>query len=86
MNNQTRQARLDFQRPQAMSSLEDIAEDSHSSLLYLQNELLGVDSDDAAYAASHFGVCKGLVRLLQGSLDTEFEDVINKHICLYTRQ
>ena len=59
-----------------MSSLEDIAENSHSSLLYLQSELLGVESDDAAYAASHIGVCKGMVRLLQGALDTDFEDVI----------
>ena len=58
-----------------MSDLEDIAEGSHSPVIYLQNELLGVEGDDAAYAASHFGVCKGMVSMLRGSLSTEYEDV-----------
>ena len=93
----TRLSSLDFQRPQTMSDLEDTAEGSASSLLYLQNELLlspsaraggvnrdekGVQTqesiDDSAYAASHFGVCRGLVLLLRDSLSNEFEEVCKK--------
>lgn len=60
-----------------MSDLEDIAENAQSSVMYLQSELCGLTGDDAAYAVSHFGVCKGLVGLLRGSLDTQFEEVMN---------
>lgn len=66
---------MDFQRPESMSEMEDIAEGSHSPVLYLQNELLGLEGDDAAYAASHFGVCKGIVSMLRASRSTEYEDV-----------
>lgn len=58
-----------------MSQLEDIAENSHSTLLYLQNELLRIEGNDASYAASHFGVCSGLVSLLKSSTGSEFGDV-----------
>ena len=58
-----------------MTDLEDIAECTSSPLLYLQNELLQVKGDDAAFAASHFGVCKGILSLLRESVGTQFDQV-----------
>lgn len=49
-----------------MDDLENVAEYSQSSLLYLLLEALGVHGEDIEYAASHVGVCKGIVTLLRG--------------------
>jgi NADH dehydrogenase [ubiquinone] 1 alpha subcomplex assembly factor 6 len=48
------------------NGLEDYAEFSHSSLLYLMLETFGLRDDTAInYAASHIGVSKGIVTLLR---------------------
>ena len=52
-------------RPATMSELEDLCENIHSPPLYLWLEVLQLKGDDAAYAASHIGVCKGLLACLQ---------------------
>jgi hypothetical protein len=65
---------------EAMSELEDRAERSHSALLYLLLEVYSrgrdsqshrfagslADVNEAAYIASHFGVCNGIVHSLRG--------------------
>lgn len=58
-----------------MSDLEDYAENTSSPLIYLQCELFNANQDDAAFAASHLGVCNGLISALQTSLSSEFEEV-----------
>jgi hypothetical protein len=63
-----------------MSELEDLVERSHSAVLYLLLEVCSRGPDDqsrrfagsladvneAAYIASHFGVCNGIVHSLRG--------------------
>lgn len=51
---------------ETMDDLENVAEYSQSSLLYLLLEAFGVHDEDTEYAASHVGVCKGIVTLLRG--------------------
>jgi hypothetical protein len=50
----------------SMDDLESYAEYSQSSLLYLLLEAMQVRSEPAEFAASHVGVCKGIVTLLRG--------------------
>lgn len=48
-------------------ALETMVEKGHSSLLYLVLQLLGhQDREELQYAASHIGVCNGIVTLLRG--------------------
>lgn len=49
------------------AALENYAEMSHSSLLYLLLEILGVDRQEKEiqYAASHVGVSSGIAALLR---------------------
>jgi NADH dehydrogenase [ubiquinone] 1 alpha subcomplex assembly factor 6 len=49
-----------------MDDLESFAEYSQSSLLYLLLEAMDIRNESAEYAASHAGVCKGIVTLLRG--------------------
>lgn len=50
----------------SMDDLENFVEYSQSSLLYLLLEAMGVQHESAEYAASHVGVCKGIITLLRG--------------------
>jgi hypothetical protein len=52
-------------RPATLSELEDLCESIHSPALYLWLEVLQQQGDDAAYAASHIGVSRGLLASLQ---------------------
>ena len=50
-----------------MGDLEDYAEYSHSSILYLILESMGIGNDESTnYLASHIGVASGISRLLRG--------------------
>lgn len=49
-----------------MDDLEDYAEICHSSILYLVLEILQIRHEKAEYAASHAGVCSGIVSTLRG--------------------
>jgi len=64
---EARQRDLNVTRPETLSDLEDYGETAHSSLLYLLLEVLGVDSTQADYAASHVGVGTALATLLRGT-------------------
>lgn len=48
-----------------MDDLESYAEYSQSSLLYLLLEAMNIKDENAEFAASHVGVCKGIVTLLR---------------------
>lgn len=52
---------------ETLDELEDYAERSHSSILYLMLEILGVKEEQLEYTASHIGVCSGIVTLLRGT-------------------
>lgn len=49
-----------------MDDLEDYAEYSQSSLLYLTLESMGIKDENTEFIASHLGVCKGILTLLRG--------------------
>lgn len=51
---------------ETMDDLETYAEYSQSSLLYLLLEAMGIKHEKLEFAASHVGVCKGIVTLLRG--------------------
>lgn len=51
-----------FQTPGSIDDIESIAEKVHSSMLYLQLELLGVQNTKADHAASHLGKAIGLTQ------------------------
>lgn len=53
---------------ETMDDLETYAEYSHSPLLYLMLEAMAVKDEGAEFAASHLGVCKGILTLLRGHL------------------
>ena len=55
-----RQRDLASEQPQTMDDLENYAEQSNSSILYLLLESMGVHEENAEYAASHIGVCSGI--------------------------
>lgn len=47
--------------------MEDFAENTHSSMLYiLLNIFEGAADEEMAQAASHIGVCSGMVTQLRG--------------------
>ena len=47
--------------------MEDFAENTHSSMLYILLNIFGGAADeDMAHAASHVGVCSGMVTQLRG--------------------
>lgn len=49
-----------------MDDIEDYAEYSQSSLLYLTLEAMGIrDNENTSFVASHIGVCKGILTLLR---------------------
>ena len=50
-----------------LSDLEDHCEKTHSSLLYLQLESMGVRHEQTEFMASHIGVCWGIVSHLRGT-------------------
>lgn len=50
----------------SLDSLETYAEEGHSSLVYLQLELLGINKEEVKYMASHVGVGYGLTTALRG--------------------
>jgi hypothetical protein len=51
---------------ETMDDLETYAECGHSSILYLILEILDLQDKDAEFAASHVGVCSGIVSTLRG--------------------
>lgn len=53
---------------ETMDDLENYAEYSQSPLLYLMLEAMCVKDENAEFAASHLGVCKGILTLLRGSV------------------
>jgi len=55
-----RQKDLASDQPQTMDDLENYAEQSNSSILYLLLESMGVHEENAEFAASHIGVCSGI--------------------------
>lgn len=52
---------------ETLDELEEYAERSQSSLLYLLLETFRVKDEQLEYAASHVGVCSGIVTLLRGT-------------------
>ena len=48
-----------------MDDIEDYAEYSQSSLLYLTLEAMGIKDENTEFIASHLGVCKGILTLLR---------------------
>lgn len=58
---------LDSVQPQTMAELEEYAEYTASSLLYLSLESLGVRHPTADHAASHAGKAVGIATLLRGT-------------------
>eukprot|EP01041_Mallomonas_annulata_P011494 gene11494-24031_t len=59
----------DLLQPQkdTLSDLESYCEQSHSSLHYLLLEAMSIKHEHAEFAASHVGVCSGLVTILRGT-------------------
>ena len=53
-------------RLETLSDLEMYAEQSHSSVLYLLLEILNIKNEKSDFAASHVGVCSGVVASLRG--------------------
>lgn len=53
--------------PKTLASLEDYAENTTSSMLYLQLEAAGIKNTKADHVASHVGKAIGLVNLLRGT-------------------
>jgi hypothetical protein len=49
----------------SMSDMENYAEYSQSSLLYLMLEAMNIKHEQTEYAASHVGVCHGILVLLK---------------------
>lgn len=49
----------------SMSDMENYAEFSQSSLLYLMLEAMNIKHEQTEYAASHVGVCHGILVLLK---------------------
>lgn len=58
---------LDTDQPQAVEEIEDYADKTAASLLYLTLECLGIRDDTADRVASHAGVAIGLTTLLRGT-------------------
>jgi hypothetical protein len=50
-----------------LAELEDHCEKSHSSLLYLLLESMGIRHEQTEYMTSHIGVCFGIVSHLRGT-------------------
>lgn len=50
---------------ETMDALETEVEYSHSSLHYLLLQAMEVTDEDSQFAASHMGVCGGIVTLLR---------------------
>ena len=46
--------------------MEDFAENAHSSILYILLNMFGSTDEDMSFAASHVGVCSGMVTQLRG--------------------
>lgn len=53
---------------ETMDDLETYAEYSQSPLMYLMLEAMAVKDEGAEFAASHLGVCRGILTLLRGYL------------------
>lgn len=70
-----------------MDDLEDYAEYSQSSLLYLTLESMGVKDENTEFIASHLGVCKGILTLLRGHPvhQTQVRSSCIFHIILFLR-
>jgi NADH dehydrogenase [ubiquinone] 1 alpha subcomplex assembly factor 6 len=51
---------------ETFDDLENYTEYSHSSLIYLLLETMGIKDENTEFIASHLGVCKGIVTLLRG--------------------
>ena len=64
-----RQRELSINQFDTLDELEDFAENSQSSLLYVLLHVLKLSDpqadEDLAHAASHVGVCTGIVTLLR---------------------
>ncbi|TYZ62432.1 hypothetical protein PybrP1_008674 [[Pythium] brassicae (nom. inval.)] len=58
---------LDTDQPQELWKLEDYAEKTAASLLYLTLECLGIRDESADRVASHAGIAIGLTTLLRGT-------------------
>jgi hypothetical protein len=61
-----RQQELNIQQHETLTDLEDFAENSHSSILYVLLNVFGATDEEISYAASHVGVCSGIVTQLRG--------------------
>ncbi|XP_070574973.1 NADH dehydrogenase (ubiquinone) complex I, assembly factor 6-like isoform X3 [Ptychodera flava] len=63
----SREANLDNNNYRRLSEVEDYAENTCSSLLYLTLESLGLQNVHADHAASHIGKSQGIVTLLRAT-------------------
>jgi Squalene/phytoene synthase len=61
-----RQQELNVQQNQTLDEMEDFAENAHSSILYILLNMFGSTDEDMSFAASHVGVCSGMVTQLRG--------------------
>ncbi len=67
---------------ETMDDLETYAEMGHSSILYLVLEILNIrNNNDAEFAASHIGVCSGILTLLQGQLHHASKVCVFRCVC-----
>lgn len=64
--NLLRQQELNIQQHETITELEDFAENAHSSILYILLNVFGATDEEMSYAASHVGVCSGIVTQLRG--------------------
>lgn len=56
-----------IQQHDTLDEMEDFAEQTHSSILYILLNIYGGAADeDMSFAASHVGVCSGMVTQLRG--------------------
>lgn len=70
---------------ETMDDLENYAEYSQSPLLYLMLEAMGIKDESAEFAASHLGVCKGILTLLRGSVKHRSQVRVASESCLSER-
>lgn len=63
---EARQRDTILEQHETLDDLENYAEQSHSSILYLLLESMNIRDENTNYMASHIGVCSGLTTLLRG--------------------
>jgi len=61
-----RQQELNIQQQNSLDDMEEFSENAHSSMLYILLNMYDANDEDISFAASHVGVCSGMVTQLRG--------------------